>query len=56
MAWYIFDAATATAILGNTASDLSGYVIAVYALLAGFYVAIRWFKRGVKGVASGKVK
>jgi len=52
----IFSATNASTVMSNTASDISAYVIAVFALLAGFYVAIRWFKRGVKGVASGRVK
>lgn len=52
----IFSATNATSAMTTAAGDISPYVIALFALLAGLTIAIAWFKRGVRGVKSGNVK
>lgn len=52
----IFSATNAYEGLSTAAGEISTYVVAAFAVLAGAYIAIKWFKRGVKGVAAGKVK
>lgn len=42
--------------LTTQSQNLAPYVLAVFGVLAGLFIAIRWFKRGVRGVAAGKVK
>jgi hypothetical protein len=52
----IFSATDALAVLTDAVADIGPYVLAVFGVLAGATIAIRWFKRGTSGVASGKVK
>lgn len=52
----IYSATNAYNQFSTAAGEISVYVVATFAVLAGAMIAIRWFKRGVRGVAAGKVK
>lgn len=52
----LYSATNALAQTSTAAGEISVYVVATFAVLAGATIAIRWFKRGVRGVSSGKIK
>lgn len=52
----VFSATNAYNAFSTAAGEISVYVVAAFAVLAGASIAIAWFKRGVRGVKSGNVK
>lgn len=52
----LYSATNAYNAFSTSAGEISVYVVAAFAVLAGAQIAIRWFKRGVGGISKGRVK